>query len=175
MFVLVTTALCVSTKLTVLVEPGPVRLMLAVFVPPAPRPLSAAADDPALLIEALVFAELLLLATPDVAPPPVVLPDTLADPEVDPWVLTFATVAEFVFVSTFVPTTVDVIVLVEPGPVVPIVPVAADTSPTLRPTPINAAASACSNFFIKVTPFLVNYYCFPQAFTRLQETFCILR
>jgi hypothetical protein len=120
--VLVTVVDVLSLKLTVLVEFGPVRLMLAVFVP-TPPPASAAAEEAELLIVALVLVELLLLATPEVADPPVVLPDTSAEPELAPCALIFNTVAEFVFVSVLVLTPLNVIVLVELGPVVPIVPV----------------------------------------------------
>lgn len=74
-----TVELSVQFDVTLLVEPGPVVLML-----PWAFPGAAAAVLPPVLDELLTVSEaivpLLLLAVPEPAEPPVVLPDTLAEP-----------------------------------------------------------------------------------------------
>lgn len=122
--------------------------MLAEFEPLLAAAFKAAMLEPALLTETLVLAELLFRASPLRAEPPVVFPLTLAEPEDAPWLLLFAT---FALLLLFRATRVDPlnrIWLFEYGPVVPIVPVAAEANPALRLTPSTDTATIRSNFFI---------------------------
>jgi hypothetical protein len=130
LFVLVTVVLLklvtVNTLLTVwltwLFEPGPVVLIEALLVSFTPN---AAAITAALPLDdmTLVLVELLLLAAPLVAEPPVVLPETLAEPVAAPWPLALITPVVLVFNRVTRVVSVPVIWLFEPGPVVPIEPV----------------------------------------------------
>ena len=69
----------------------------------------------------MVLELAVLLAPPVVAEPPVVLPVTLAVPEVEPWLLLLVTLTLLLLITVAVLVCVEVTKLVELGPVVSIV------------------------------------------------------
>ena len=78
-----------------------------------------------------------LLASPELAEPPLVLPDTLAEPELALWLFQFDTSRSFHTVRLQLQVLVLHTWLFEPGPVVLMLTVSAEASP---PTP-NVAMS----------------------------------
>jgi hypothetical protein len=97
MLVLTTLVFTVLFKLALTCELGPAVLMLAEI--PLPAPIAAAkAAAPEVLVTAAVTFELLLFdAAPEPAAPPVVLPETLAEPVDEPWPTELTDVKTFVF------------------------------------------------------------------------------
>lgn len=141
--VLLTVTLFVFFELTVLVELGPVLLteplLLTLLEPIEP------ALELVLLTDNEVEAELLLLALPLVAPPPVVLPAETALPENAPWKLPFVTPTMLWLVALTVFDVVERTWLLECGPVSLMVPVLLapaipPPSPASRPSEVTADA-----------------------------------
>ncbi len=106
--------------LTWLLEPGPVVLIEPELVPPLPKPLKA--ELLLLLTEAEVLLLLLLLAEPLLALPALVLPLTLAEPELASWSLWFLTFTLLLLFRFTLFWSFAFTVLLEPGPVVSMVP-----------------------------------------------------
>jgi len=145
---LLTRTVLFSLKRIWLFESGPVLLMLPEFEPLPFAPLSADALELELLTETLELAELLLLALPLLAPPALVLCVAEALPESAFWSLLLLTPAELEFLTVVDVVPLWVIWLLESGPVVPILPEAADAKPALRTTPDTANPNVLSNFFM---------------------------
>ena len=111
-------------------------LVLAPIVGPPPLPPAGVVDvvvacglQPPFVTPTLRFVELLFDALPVVALPPDVLPDVVALPLDEVCTLVFETPITLVFVTVHEVLALFVHVLVEPGPVVDIVQVAAEADP----------------------------------------------
>ncbi len=114
-----------------LVDPGPV-VFSETLSPLLKKP--AGTPPPVALLTATVLEVLLLFpALPLVAEPPLVLPETLAEPEVEPWVLALVKPSVLLFCWLTVLLLLTLAWLVEPGPVVPTVTELAAATPIPRP------------------------------------------
>lgn len=147
LLLLLTRTVLFSLNLTWLLEFGPVLLMFAEFDPPPLTPLSAHEQE-LFLTDTLELAELLLRASPLRAPPAVVLPLAFAEPELASWSFELSTSAELELLTVVEVEPLNSTWLLEPGPVVPILPEAADAKPALRTTPDTANPNVLSNFFM---------------------------
>ena len=137
---LVTLVFTDVVELTVLLDPGPVVLMLPDASPPSePEP------PPTLeLLSTVTLADrsLLFIALPDVASPPVVLPLTFALPVRALWSLSLDTLTWLLFVRRVRTVVCAVTWLDELGPVLLMLPVSAATIPVVRLKPKTVAAAA---------------------------------
>lgn len=123
-FVLFTVTVRVSLFEIELNEFGPVGPVIALLpVPSEPPPASADTELGLLFIDADTVELLLLFTPPLIAPPPVVFVELTALPEEASCKFRLVADAELLFDSETVSTTELLIVFVEFGPVVPIVPV----------------------------------------------------
>lgn len=122
LLLLETCKLRVSVLVTLLLDDGPVFVIDALPEPP-PGAAAIAAADAALLKLAATLVLPALLALPLIAPPPVVLVELTAEPEAADCEFGRFAVALLLFVITALSTTELLIVLLEFGPVVPMVPV----------------------------------------------------
>lgn len=153
--VLLTTTLLEVRELIVLLESGPVLLML----PPLPPLLLLLIQLPLaelLLIEAEVLKSLLLLASPEPALPPVVLWLTLAEPLLAPWPLLLLAWTSFLLLIYWLLLVRFRTLLCELGPVPEM---SAAAKPVVRPKPKTVvAATRISCCFISYLPWVDNDY-----------------
>jgi hypothetical protein len=135
------------------VEPEPAPAPLPVPpLDPAPLPPPTPTAEPLLPTLIVVTAELALLTSPLVAEPPLVLPLALAAPVVPLWSLVLVTVSELVFVSVTLLLLFMLTVLVEPGPVSPML-LSASTPPEaarLRTVANAKAVPACCSCLYRI-------------------------
>jgi hypothetical protein len=148
--VFVTVVVLVLLKFILLVEFGPVLLM-------SPVSLLTASEDTAPLVLLLTVSdavkELSLEATPELASPPVVLPETLALPVEADCGLLFETLRLLLLVTVCEVELWNLTRFVELGPVVPIeaeLAPAAPASPPARLRPVATVAAILTNLFILV-------------------------
>lgn len=137
--VLVVCELSVQWLLTLLSLLGPVVLMVPVRGDGVMAALLLAL---LLLAVALALTVLLLLAEPEPASPPVVLPDTVTVPVLEPWPLLTVPVIVLVLVRRLLLVTRECTWLLLVGPVLLILPVSAATTPVVRLKPRTVAAAA---------------------------------